>query len=183
MYGAGREAAPRRAVLSEIESLADAGFREITLLGQNVNSYRNEDVGFPELLRKASEAVGERCRLRFVTSNPRDLTTELVSVMASADNICNQFHLPAQSGSDRVLRAMNRGYTRKGYIEKVNMLREAMPDIVLSTDMISGFPGKPRRSSRNPLHFLRRYGSTTPFSSGTAKGRAPPRWTSPPGCR
>ncbi len=139
----GRERSrPRRAVLSEIESLADAGFREITLLGQNVNSYRNEDVGFPELLRKASEAVGERCRLRFVTSNPRDLTTELVSVMASADNICNQFHLPAQSGSDRVLRAMNRGYTRKGYIEKVNMLREAMPDIVLSTDMIAGFPGE-----------------------------------------
>ncbi len=139
----GRERSrPFQAVLSEIKSLADAGFREITLLGQNVNSYSNGGLGFPELLGMASEAAGDRCWLRFVTSNPRDLTPGLVSVMASSDNICNQFHLPAQSGSDRVLRAMNRGYTRKGYIEKVEMLREAMPDIVLSTDMIAGFPGE-----------------------------------------
>ncbi len=133
---------PVDAVVSEVEKLAGVGFREVTLLGQNVNSYSHGSTGFPELLQMVSDAAGDNCWIRFVTSNPRDLTDRLASVMASRANICNQFHLPAQSGSDSVLKAMNRGYTRNGYISKVKMLREYMPDIVLSTDMIAGFPGE-----------------------------------------
>ena len=129
-------------IISEVRKLAAGGFREVTLLGQNVNSYSSGGIGFPELLEKVSDAAGGNCWVRFVTSNPRDLTPGLAEVMASRENICNQFHLPAQSGSDSVLKAMNRGYTRKGYIEKVAMLRELMPDIVLSTDIIAGFPGE-----------------------------------------
>ena len=142
-YVRGRERSrPAELVIAEVERLADAGFREITLLGQNVNSYRNGATGFPDLLEMVSDAAGDNCWVRFVTSNPRDLTERLASVMASRTNICNQFHLPAQSGSDSVLKAMNRGYTRNGYLSKVEMLRKYMPDIVLSTDMIAGFPGE-----------------------------------------
>lgn len=142
-YVRGRERSrPVDSVVSEVRDLAEAGFREITLLGQNVNSYSHEGTHFPHLLEMVSDAAGESCWIRFVTSNPRDLSQELASVMASRANICHQFHLPAQSGSDRVLKTMNRGYTRNGYIDKVNMLRDHMPDIVLSTDMIAGFPGE-----------------------------------------
>lgn len=130
-----------RDVIREVESLADEGYGEITLLGQNVNSYLDGLVAFPDLLKRASRAAG-RSWVRFVTSHPRDLDRELVSVMASSDNICRQLHLPFQSGSDRVLKMMNRGYTSAEYLEKTAMLREAMPDIVLSTDVIAGFPGE-----------------------------------------
>jgi len=133
---------PLEAVISEVRKLVEGGFHEITLLGQNVNSYSHGSAGFPELLQLVSDAAGESCWVRFVTSNPRDLTEELASVMASRANICNQFHLPAQSGSDSVLKAMNRGYTRNGYLSRIKMLRDYMPDIVLSTDMIAGFPGE-----------------------------------------
>lgn len=128
-------------VIDEVKSLADEGYGEITLLGQNVNSYLDGQVTFPGLLEKVSRAAG-RSWVRFVTSHPRDLDRELVSVMASADNICDQLHLPFQSGSDRVLKRMNRGYTSDEYLEKITMLREAMPGIVLSTDVIAGFPGE-----------------------------------------
>lgn len=142
-YVRGRERSrPADAVVEEVRSLVRAGFREVTLLGQNVNSYLHGEIRFPELLRMVSDAAEDRCWVRFVTSNPRDLTEDLAEVMASRANICNQFHLPVQSGSDSVLKSMNRGYTRNGYLEKVRMLRNLMPDIVLSTDMIAGFPGE-----------------------------------------
>ncbi len=142
-YVRGRERSrPSELILKEVEKLVEAGYGEITLLGQNVNSYTHNGMNFPKLLEKVSTVAGDRCRVRFVTSNPRDLTAELASVMASRENICNQFHLPAQSGNDRVLKAMRRGYTRNGYIEKIAMLKELMPDIVISTDMIAGFPGE-----------------------------------------
>ncbi len=139
----GRERSRRaELILKEVKSLVDNGYREVTLLGQNVNSYSFDGMRFPELLKRVSDAAGDSCRVRFVTSNPRDLTEGLASVMASRKNICNQFHLPAQSGNDRVLKAMHRGYTRQIYLEKVVMLKELMPDIVLSTDMIAGFPSE-----------------------------------------
>ncbi|MCK5133988.1 MAG: tRNA (N6-isopentenyl adenosine(37)-C2)-methylthiotransferase MiaB [Candidatus Sabulitectum sp.] len=139
----GRERSrPAELILKEVEGLVEAGYGEITLLGQNVNSYIHNGMNFPELLEKVSMVTGNKCRVRFVTSHPRDLTEELASVMAYRDNICNQFHLPAQSGNDRVLKAMGRGYTRKEYLKKVTMLKDLMPDIVLSTDMIAGFPGE-----------------------------------------
>ncbi|PIE51383.1 tRNA (N6-isopentenyl adenosine(37)-C2)-methylthiotransferase MiaB [Candidatus Fermentibacteria bacterium] len=129
-------------ITAEVAQLVEEGYGEITLLGQNVNSYTFEKTRFPQLLAQVSDIAGDRCRIRFVTSHPRDLSEELAMVMASRKNICKSFHLPVQSGSDRVLKAMNRGYTRKGYLEKVAMLRDLMPDIVLSTDMIAGFPGE-----------------------------------------
>ncbi len=139
----GRERSrPYELILKEVEDLVNAGYREITLLGQNVNSYKYGDMKFPKLLEEVSAIAGNRCWVRFVTSHPRDLTDELGSVMASQENICNQFHLPAQSGNDRILKAMGRGYTRNGYLEKVSMLRKLMPDIVLSTDIIAGFPSE-----------------------------------------
>ena len=139
----GRERSrPAELILKEVEGLVEAGYGEITLLGQNVNSYIHDGMNFPKLLEKVSRVAGEKCRVRFVTSHPRDLTEELASVMAYRYNICNQFHLPAQSGNDRILKTMNRGYTRNEYLEKVAMLKELMPDIVLSTDMIAGFPGE-----------------------------------------
>ncbi len=142
-YVRGRERSrPLELILKEVEGLVEAGYGEITLLGQNVNSYTHNGTGFPKLLEEVSAIAGDRCRVRFVTSHPRDLNEELASVMASRENICNQFHLPAQSGNARILKTMGRGYTRNEYFCKVAMLRDLMPDIVLSTDMIAGFPGE-----------------------------------------
>ena len=151
----GRERSrPASMVVSDVRKLAEAGFREVTLLGQNVNSYNHEGIGFPGLLEMVSEAAGDNCWVRFVTSNPRDLTMDLAAVMASRANVCNQFHLPAQSGSNSVLKAMNRGYTRESYLDKVRMLRHLMPDIVLSTDMIAGFPGETQQDFQESLSLL-----------------------------
>jgi tRNA-2-methylthio-N6-dimethylallyladenosine synthase len=151
----GRERSrPVDRILAEVESLVHLGYGEITLLGQNVNSYSSGGVRFPELLRQVSDSTGDRCMTRFVTSHPRDLTPELAKVMASRGNICNQFHLPVQSGNDRILAEMNRGYTRAEYLRKVAMLRELMPDIVLSTDMIAGFPGETEKEFADSLSIL-----------------------------
>lgn len=145
-------------ILREVEELVEKGYREITLLGQNVNSYRQDGISFPDLLRRVSATAGEGCRIRFVTSHPGDLTLELAETMASLENVCEQFHLPAQSGSDAVLKAMNRGYTRSGYLKKVAMLRRLMPGIVLSTDMIAGFPGETPEDFRMSVDLLREVG-------------------------
>jgi tRNA-2-methylthio-N6-dimethylallyladenosine synthase len=127
-----------------VEGLVGGGCREVTLLGQNVNSYgRGLDGGcpFPELLRMIDEIDGLE-RIRFVTSHPKDLSDQLVEAMAALPKVCECIHLPLQSASDGVLKAMNRKYTFDGYMEKLNKLRTAMPDIALSTDIIVGFPGE-----------------------------------------
>jgi len=142
-------------ILKEVKKLVEGGYREITLLGQNVNSYSFQGLMFPELLERVSDAAGDSCRVRFVTSHPRDLTEKLAFVMSSRENICNQFHLPAQSGNDRVLEVMHRGYTRQAYLEKVTMLKELMPDIVLSTDMIAGFPGETPEEFEDSVSLLK----------------------------
>jgi tRNA-2-methylthio-N6-dimethylallyladenosine synthase len=128
-------------ILTEVAGLSAAGYREITLLGQNVNSYRDGSTGFAGLLEAVARAA-DPAWIRFVTSHPRDLTRGVAEAMAGTGNICRQLHLPMQSGSDRVLAAMNRGYTSAQYMEKVAMLRELMPGIVLTTDIIAGFPGE-----------------------------------------
>ena len=139
-YVRGRERSRRMDdILREAEALQKSGVQEIMLLGQNVNSY-GDGRDFPKLL-KALDGIGIP-RIRFMTSHPKDLSDELIAVMADGKNICNHLHLPVQSGSNEILKAMNRGYTRERYIERVQALRSAVPDIGITTDFIVGFPGE-----------------------------------------
>ena len=131
-------------VLTEVRSLVEAGYREITLLGQNVNSYGKDldkPMDFADLLREIDKIPGDYL-VRFMTSHPKDAGRKLFETMAECSHVARQLHLPVQSGSSRVLKAMNRGYTREQYLEKVRMVREAMPDAVLTSDIITGFPGE-----------------------------------------
>lgn len=154
-YVRGRERSRNSdSILSEITALSRSGYGEITLLGQNVNSYRDGETSFPELLRKAASAAGNSW-IRFVTSHPKDLDSETVSVMASEKNICEYLHLPFQSGSDTVLRRMNRGYSVQEYLDRIALLRDAMPDIVLSTDVITGFPGESEADFQKTVDLLK----------------------------
>jgi tRNA-2-methylthio-N6-dimethylallyladenosine synthase len=131
-------------IVKEVRELARRGYKEITLLGQNVNSYgkkTKENISFAKLLHMLHEIDGIE-RIRFVTSHPRDLAGDVIQAMATLPKVCEALHLPVQSGSDRILEAMNRGYTRSEYLRKVAQLREAIPGIALSTDIIVGFPGE-----------------------------------------
>lgn len=140
-YTRGKERSrPSGNILKEIQGLSQDGFREVTLLGQNVNSYRS-DITFAGLLREINSISGIE-RIRFVTSHPRDLCDELISAISILDNVCEHIHLPLQSGSDRILGLMNRGYTYDEYRKKVDSLRESTPGISITTDVISGFPGE-----------------------------------------
>ncbi|MCE5342001.1 MAG: tRNA (N6-isopentenyl adenosine(37)-C2)-methylthiotransferase MiaB [Eubacteriales bacterium] len=141
-YVRGRERSRRMAeILTETEALIKSGTQEIMLLGQNVNSYGNgSDETFPQLLR-ALDAMGVP-RIRFMTSHPKDLSDELIGVMAEGKHICNHLHLPVQSGSEVILQTMNRRYTRAEYLGRVKALRQAVPNIGLTTDFIVGFPGE-----------------------------------------
>jgi len=139
-YTRGREVSrPSSSILSEIKALASQGFKEVTLLGQNVNSYRS-DIGFTELLKRI-DAIPIN-RVRFVTSHPRDFSDDLISAFAELRSLCEHIHLPIQSGSDAILKAMNRGYTYEEYGRKIMRLRDKMPDIAITTDIIVGFPGE-----------------------------------------
>ena len=128
-------------IIAEVRQLAKEGKKEITLLGQNVNSYgkNSQEISFPELLRRLNEIDGIE-RIRFMTSHPKDLSDELISAMAECEKVCKYIHLPVQSGSNRILKLMNRHYTREDYLLIVKKLREKMPDIAISTDIIVGFP-------------------------------------------
>ena len=144
-YVRGRERSRRpEVVLEEIRGLVEEGYKDITLLGQNVNSYGKdleEGVNFAQLLKKAAGIPGDFL-LRFMTSHPKDASQELFDVMAASEKIAPCFHLPFQAGSDRVLRAMNRVYDRAGYLDKVRRLRETVPGVVITSDVIVGFPGE-----------------------------------------
>ncbi len=144
-YLRGRERSrPAADIVNEVRELADKGYKEATLLGQNVNSYGKGlegDVDFPSLLGMVSDVAGIE-RVRFVTSHPRDLSDGLITAMCDLPKVCESLHLPVQSGSDRILAAMNRRYTRSEYLDKVAKLRQAVPDISLTTDIIVGFPGE-----------------------------------------
>ena len=142
-YVRGRERSRRaEVILEEVESLVKEGYKEITLLGQNVNSYNSDGQGgmsFPELLDRCARIEG-KFRLRFMTSHPKDFTKELALVMQKHDKICNLLHLPVQAGSDRILALMNRRYTREKYTSEIRMLRELIPNCAVTTDLIVGFP-------------------------------------------
>jgi tRNA-2-methylthio-N6-dimethylallyladenosine synthase len=136
-----------RSILSEAHDLFERGFREITLLGQNVNSYQFEDeksgktITFPELLETVA-AIDPSLRVRFATSHPKDMSDELLQIIARNDNICKAIHLPVQSGSSAVLKKMNRKYTREVYLERIAAIKSIIPDAAISTDIIAGFCGE-----------------------------------------
>jgi tRNA-2-methylthio-N6-dimethylallyladenosine synthase len=142
------------AVLDEVRALADDGVPEVTLLGQTVNSWEHGDWRFPRLLREVARVPGIR-RVRFTSPHPGDLTRELVEVMASEPAVCEQLHLPVQSGHDRTLRRMLRRYTVAEYLERIGWVREAMPGIALSTDVIVAFPGETEEEYEATLELVR----------------------------
>ena len=164
-YVRGRERSRRKSdILREIEELAASGVREITLLGQNVNSYgkdllENEGCGsFAELLSAICEdtAGSGLRRIRFMTSHPKDLSEELIEVMAKYPAVCDQLHLPVQSGSTEILRRMNRRYTKEQYLSLVGKIRARIPQITLSTDIITGFPGESEEDFMETLDLVRK---------------------------
>lgn len=144
-YVRGREISRRfNEILTEVQELADHGLREVVLLGQNVNSYGLKGEGqppFAELVRAVATISGID-RIRFVTSHPKDMSDELIACFAGIPKLCGGLHLPAQAGNNRILQAMNRGYTREHYLETIGKLRQVRPDIKLTGDMIVGFPGE-----------------------------------------
>lgn len=140
-------------VVHEVRELATRGFREVTLLGQNVNSYSDGDHDFSDLL-SAVAAVDAQLRVRFTTSHPQDMSDRLIEAIAAHDNICSYIHLPFQSGSDRVLELMNRTYSRAHYLALVRRIRERIPGVSLSTDIIAGFPTETERDHEDTLSLL-----------------------------
>ncbi len=142
-----------QAVLGEIRGVAENGITEVTLLGQTVNSYRDGDWDFPRLLREVARIPGIR-RVRFTSPHPTDVTPELVEVMAAEEAVCEQLHLPLQAGNDRTLKRMLRRHSVAEFLEKVEMIRGAIPDIALSTDVIVAFPGETSEEFRDTLSVL-----------------------------
>jgi tRNA-2-methylthio-N6-dimethylallyladenosine synthase len=143
-----------RAILDEVRALAEQGVPEVVLLGQTVNSYEHGDWNFPRLLREVARTDGIR-RVRFTSPHPNDFTRELVEVMATEPEVCEQLHLPVQSGSNRTLKRMLRRYTVEEYMEKVEWVREAIPGIALSTDVIVAFPGETEAEYEETLRLMR----------------------------
>lgn len=143
------------AVVEEIKGLADSGVREITLLGQNVNSYagNNGQVSFADLLHLVGRVDGIE-RIRFATSHPKDLSNDLIQAMKDIDKVCNHLHLPVQSGSNGILKRMNRKYDRDTYFTRISALRQACPEIALSTDIIVGFPGESLSDFQQTMNLL-----------------------------
>ncbi|MBQ8345535.1 MAG: tRNA (N6-isopentenyl adenosine(37)-C2)-methylthiotransferase MiaB, partial [Clostridia bacterium] len=144
------------AVIEEVRTLVEQGYREITLLGQNVNSY-GKDLGsnydFADLLQELDTIPGDY-RLQFMTSHPKDATRKLIDVMAASEHVAHRFHLPLQSGSDRILKAMNRKYHTEQYLETVSYLRAKMPDVVITSDIIVGFPGETEEDFEGTMQML-----------------------------
>ncbi len=156
-YVRGRERSRKpESILDEVKRLADDGYKDITLLGQNVNSY-NGGISFAELLYKCSQINGD-FNLRFMTSHPKDASKELVDVMASSDKIAPHFHLPVQSGSNRILAEMNRKYTREQYLEKAFYIKEKIPFVSLTTDIICGFPTETEAEFEETVSLVREVG-------------------------
>jgi tRNA-2-methylthio-N6-dimethylallyladenosine synthase len=159
----GREySRPFQEIIDEICYLASRGVKEITLLGQNVNSY-GDKITFPELLLKITEISGIE-RIRFTTSHPKDFNKDIVDAMKSSEKICKQLHLPLQSGSNKILKLMNRKYTKEEYLEKVEMLKENIPHIKLTTDIIVGFPHESRKDFEETLNMLKQVKYLSSFS-------------------
>lgn len=166
-YVKGREhSRPLAEVVDEAKKAIEAGYKEITLLGQNVNSYGKElpeGVDFAGLLRAISSEVGGKYRLRFMSNHPKDLTEEMVAAMAECPQVCHSVHLPLQSGSNRVLKLMNRKYTREQYLEKVNLIKKYLPDCAISTDVMVGFPTETESDFEDTLDLMRKVNFSSAF--------------------
>lgn len=162
-YTRGRERSREpQSILRELADLRSRGFREITLLGQNVNSYRYEDIEFPDLLAMVAEAAPDM-RVRFTTSHPKDMSDRTLQTIAAHPNIARHIHLPVQSGSDKVLKAMNRKYTREWYLDRVAAIRRILPDAGLSTDMFTGFHDETEEDFQETLSLMREAGFDSAF--------------------
>jgi tRNA-2-methylthio-N6-dimethylallyladenosine synthase len=181
-YARGRERSlPSEDIISRARNLADKGVKEITLLGQNVNSYgndRGETDAFPVLLRKLNDIEGLK-RLRFLTSHPKDMSDATIQAIATCDKICEYIHLPLQAGSDRILDLMNRSYTIEKYRELVDRIRQSIPGVSLSTDLIVGFPGETEAEFDETLRAVREIGFDAAYTfiysarEGTAAAEMP----------
>jgi len=160
-YTRGRERSrDPETIVAEAKDLFSKGYREVTLLGQNVNSYiwEGEDkTTFPQLMEKVAE-VSPDLRVRFATSHPKDLSDELVEVIAKNENICNYIHLPVQSGSDRILKKMNRKYTTEWYLGRINKIKSLIPDCAISTDIIAGFCSETEEDHKDTLSIMKKVG-------------------------
>ena len=165
-YTRGRERSRDvESILREVRDLRDRGFKEVTLLGQNVNSYRSggdERGAFPELLRLVAEEAPEM-RIRFTTSHPKDMSDETLRVIAEMPNVCKHIHLPVQSGSDRILKLMNRKYTREWYLDRVAAIRRIIPDCGLSTDIFVGYHSETEEDHQLSLSLMREVGYDSAF--------------------
>ncbi len=174
-YVRGREQSRKpQDILREIEQLAREGFLEITLLGQNVNSYGKDlhkPITFTQLLREVNDIKGIR-RIRFVTSHPKDLSDDLIDAMKQCDNVCEHLHLPVQAGSNKILKNMNRKYTREHYISLVEKLKKAVPGISITTDIIVGFPGETENDFLDTLDLMKKveFDSAFTFMYSMRKG-------------
>ncbi len=154
-------------ILNEVADLHSRGYKEVTLLGQNVNSYRFEDsdgsvIDFAALLSRVAEAAPDM-RIRFTTSHPKDMSDETLEVIARYPNICNHIHLPVQSGSNKVLKAMNRKYTREWYLDRIKAIRSAIPDCGISTDLFTGFHDESEEDFQLTLDLMREVGFDSAF--------------------
>lgn len=153
-------------ILAEVRDLSEKGFKEVTLLGQNVNSYRfekeGETIDFPRLLERVAREV-PAMRVRFVTSHPKDMSDDTLHVIAAYPNICKYIHLPAQSGSNRILKVMNRKYTREWYLERIAAIRRIIPDCAISTDLFCGFHSETEEDYELTISLMREVGYDSAF--------------------
>ncbi|MGL5273295.1 MAG: tRNA (N6-isopentenyl adenosine(37)-C2)-methylthiotransferase MiaB [Phocaeicola sp.] len=166
-YTRGRERSRDvESILNEVKDLVEKGYKEVTLLGQNVNSYCFEDekgkVTFPMLLRMVAQAA-PKMRVRFTTSHPKDMSDETLQVIAEVPNVCKNIHLPVQSGSSRILQLMNRKYTREWYLERVEAIRKIIPDCGLSTDVFAGYHSETEEDHQETLSLMRECGYDSAF--------------------
>ena len=168
-YTRGRERSRDiESILREVRDLRDKGYKEVTLLGQNVNSYKLENpegldsLDFPALLRRVAEEV-PTMRVRFTTSHPKDMSDETLKVIAEVPNVCKHIHLPVQSGSDRILKLMNRKYTREWYMDRVHAIRRIIPDCGLSTDIFVGYHSETEEDHQLSLDLMREVGYDSAF--------------------
>lgn len=157
-YVRGKERSrPPQDIIQEVTELAQEGYKEVTLLGQNVNTYGRDlgkGVSFAQLLREVNQVEGIQ-RIRYTTSHPRDFTAEIIAAVRDCDKVCEHFHLPIQAGSNRILQRMNRGYTREEYLQLVERIREEVPDCSITTDIIVGFPGEEEEDFAATLDIVR----------------------------
>ena len=162
-YTRGRERSRDvESILNEVRDLQERNYKEVTLLGQNVNSYQCGEVSFPMLLRKVAETF-PKMRIRFTTSHPKDMSDETLQVIADCPNVCRHIHLPVQSGSNRILKLMNRKYTRKWYLDRVAAIRRIVPDCGLTTDIFVGYHSETEEDHQMSLSLMRECGYDSAF--------------------